>query len=170
MPRITENSSVFAGANFTTEFASESSSAFGWHAPVNAGQSYRGSRLSTANGPLPTDRAHDPPRSTEEDEELIEQVQALAKRIGALEAALKDGATPEGGPTSEILAELSSRLANLQEKTVLATSVPPTDDGSAFYDSCAKFAAEASRISRTGRLPFGSDYNKIALTGPGWST
>ena len=117
-----------------------------------------------------TYRACDPPRSTEEDEELIEQVQALAKRIGALEAALKDGATPEGGPTSEILAELSSRLANLQEKTVLATSAPPADDGPAFYDSCAKFAAEASRISRTGRLPFGSDYNKIALTGPGWST
>ena len=119
---------------------------------------------------MTTDRARDPPRSTEEDEELIEQVQALAKRIGALEAALKDGATPEGGPTSEILAELSSRLANLQEKTVLATSAPPADDGPAFYDSCAKFAAEASRISRTGRLPFGSDYNKIALTGPGWST
>ena len=117
-----------------------------------------------------TDRARDPSRSTEEDEELIEQVQALAKRIGALEEALKDGATPEGGPTSEILAELSSRLANLQEKTVLATSAPPADDGPAFYDSCAKFAAEASRISRTGRLPFGSDYNKIALTGPGWST
>ena len=72
---------------------------------------------------------------------IASQLQSLGERLGAL-------AAPPAAP-----------VATASEDPP-AFPVPSSNDS---YDSFAKYAAEASRVRNSGRLPFGSDTKKMAI-------
>ena len=56
---------------------------------------------------------------------------------------------------------MTARVPRAQANRPCAGQKPSAPEGLAYFDSCAKFSGEASRVRDTGRLPFASDNFKI---------
>lgn len=79
---------------------------------------------------------------------LIAQLESLGERLEAMRkpaAAAKSAAAPAPATSSPAPTGAQVPWQNVH------------------YDTFAKYAGEASRISNTGRLPFGSDTKKMSL-------
>jgi len=134
MVGVVEASSIFGDMTHETVRQSESASSFvDWHRPRTAKQHYR------------------PPQSapTPEDE-LTAQIRTLTSKLQALQQAhIEVGSIAAGSHRSG--------------KTAPTGAPPPTTSPEQqTFDSCAQYAAEASRVRSSGRLPFSSDYCKIS--------
>jgi hypothetical protein len=143
----------------------------------NAAQPYRGSsRPSTAEHPTSSMRAEVQALTARvsmlqqqlTDALPADELQQLQQLCGKLEALDKvtlrptplrhgrTGHTPR--PTRGFLTACVPRA---QANRPSAGQKPSAPEGVAYFDSCAKFSGEASRVRDTGRLPFSSDAFKI---------
>jgi hypothetical protein len=139
MPVAMSPSNVFPVV-YTEAPTTESQSAFTWKQPTAATtpRAYRaGGRPATA--PLKVSAAPAP--------SVAAEIDALKKRIASLQAKMSAAPPADAAPAA----------------------APPAPDGGDkpwegyYYDSFAKYASEASRVRKTGRLPFGKDRMKIDL-------
>ena len=90
----------------------------------------------------------------------LEQLQQLCGKLEQL-AAL-DKVTPRPVPDPcPARGFLTALVPGAQANRPSAGQRPSASEGVAYFDSCAKFSGEASRVRDTGRLPFASDNFKI---------
>lgn len=127
--------------------------------PFTAPQPYRGgSRPSTAQS-LPVQPAAVSP--------LMAQLQALYKRLTELQRQLDEPAK-RGVVSHSALEAVAAQLAQLEKAQQTGRAAPVASGtvaaGSGHFESFAKYAAEAARVRNSGRLPFGSDFQKIRLS------
>ena len=84
----------------------------------------------------------------------------------SLRAPIGEPNTPDGPgapwQVAPVLEQIASKLTEM-EKAV--GGAPPSASAPkepvVYFDSCAKFAGEASKVRAAGRLPFGNDNFKI---------
>ena len=62
-----------------------------------------------------------------------------------------------------VLEQIASRLTEMEKAVGGAppSSAPAPKEPMVYFDSCAKFAGEASKVRAAGRLPFGNASFKI---------
>ena len=152
MPRVVAASSIFPEPEqWPPVRTSETKAQFvAYERPMTVPQPYRGAGPAVAQSqPLPIQSTGPSP--------LMAQLQALSARLTTLQRQLDDS-NSAGGISQTVLDQMRAQLASLEGSVVPAATAGPKS-----FASFSSYAAEASRIRNSGRLPFASDHQKMML-------